>query len=250
MQVVLLLMALSGIFSWMAFDNGSVLVGSIFALLIIAPFLAIVVAMVRKRSGRTGPMFGKYSKAVGAISVIVVLGAVGYAVYWSFWTPKEHKGPVADISAMEDACHDMGGKFYPTAAEFGGPAPHPVIAFVEDSVGYSDAEIGGYDGPREWGGRDLEPADVQLIACLEEPDDGDFLTDCQFTSSSLPLYQGRYEVTLREAATGRAVVTTEILGKASPDCPSSVLTKGDNPKIHTEPDLAEYQRVLGEYVEN
>ncbi|MGW6423233.1 hypothetical protein ACWF82_11215 [Nocardia sp. NPDC055053] len=247
LQIVLILMALAGIFSWMAFANGSVLVGVIFALLALAPLLALVVAMVRKRTGATGPLFGK-SKAVGAIALVTVVCAVGYAVYWTFWTPKEHEGTLANIGDMEPACHDMGGKFFPTAAEFTGPAPHPVVAFVDEQVGTSKAEIGGFDTPREWGGRDLKPADVQLIACLDEPDDGKFLTDCEFTGSSLPLYQGRYDVTIREAKTGRKVGTAQMSGKSTPDCPFSALTKGDNPKIHTEPDLAEYQRVLGRFV--
>ncbi|MFD5175026.1 hypothetical protein ACFWM1_04390 [Nocardia sp. NPDC058379] len=249
LQLVLILMALAGLFSWMAFTNGSVVVAVIFALLALAPLIAIVVAMVRKRTGATGPLFGKQSRVVGVIALVTVIGAVGYAVYWTFWTPKEYEGQLANVRDMESACHDMGGKFFPSAAEFGGPAPHPVVAFVDEQVGgVSEAEIGGSDAPREWGGRGLQPADVQLIACLDEAEDGKFLTDCKFTSSTLPLYQGRYDVTIREARTGREVGTVELAGKSTPDCPFSALTKGDNPKIHTEPDLAEYQRALAEFV--
>ncbi|GAD83750.1 hypothetical protein FEK33_05165 [Nocardia asteroides NBRC 15531] len=248
LQVVLILMGLAGLFSWMAFTSGSAVVGVIFALLALAPIIAIVVVTVRKRTGATGPLFGRQSRAVGVIALVVVLGAVGYAVYWTFWTPKAYEGTLAEVRDMESACHDMGGKFFPGSAEFTGPAPHPVVAFVQDQVGVSQAELGGSQTPREWGGSGLKPADVQLIACLDEPDDGPFLTDCKFTSSSLPLYQGRYEVTIREARTGREVATVRMSGKSTPDCPYSVLTKGEDPKIHTEPDLAEYQRVLGGFV--
>ncbi|MFJ7279923.1 hypothetical protein [Kitasatospora sp. NPDC098663] len=103
--------------------------------------------------------------------------------------------------------------------------------------------------PDYWSGTHLDPYRVQLIACLGSPDEGEFLTDCKFTSDTLKLYRGTYEVTVYEARTGKKVGTEQLLGSAKPSCPSMVYLKKDVSKLHSEPEFADYQQVLRKYVE-
>ena len=147
---------------------------------------------------------------------------------------------------MRDLCNSQ-QKFYPDAAAFTGPAPHPIMVFAAtDSVGLDEVRV-EYSAPEQW--RPTNAADVQLVACLDDVDDGPFITDCKFTDGTLPLYQGRYHGAVFEAHTGKKVGPVSVDGVNAPKCPGSALTRGDNPKIYSEPDLAALRSALGDKVD-
>ncbi|MFI9503075.1 hypothetical protein [Nocardia sp. NPDC052566] len=250
-RLFILFIVLAGIFSAYAFKNGGVLVGIIFAGLAVAPIVAVIVSVRNKRRGNvpSGPVSGR-TRAMRWGAAGVVLLAVGYAVFWTFLVPKESDKALKSTRDLEPGCAGlMARKYFPQTATYGGPGPHPIAIFVKDDSDFTDPASLGSDHPDHWQGAKLDPARVQLIACLDKPDTGDHLTDCEFNGGKLPLYRGTYDVTLYEAKTGDKVAEERITGVSTPKCPFSALTKGKNPKLHTEPDFAEYRSVLGKYVD-
>ncbi|WP_043651271.1 hypothetical protein [Nocardia thailandica] len=247
-RLFLLLAVFSGVLSVLAFQQGGPLPGVIFALVAASPVIALVVSLVRtRRNGGERRPFGRGARiAVAVVSVAGLVGA-GYSAYWMFLVPKASDAELTSASALEKVCHTP-RKYFPDAAAFTGAGPHPIAIFLANESDGLDHDSLDYSAPAAWNPKD--PRTVQLVACFDDVDSGPFLADCTFTSGSLPQYQGRYRGTVYEAHTGKEVGSVAVSGKNSSDCPFSALTKGDNPRLHTEPDLAEYQRALGTYVGN
>ncbi|MFD9963059.1 hypothetical protein [Amycolatopsis sp. NPDC058986] len=245
-QLFVLLVGLAVLFSVIAFQNGNVPIGVLFALVAASPVAFLVFAAVRGKQGtRQAPGSKGRTLAVRLIAVAVV-AAIGYGGYWVLFAPKAADTP-ARVSELKTGCSS---KYFPQNDAYTGTGPHPIGVFVTDDAGYANIASMGTEVPPQWDDIRLNPRQVQVIACLDKPDDGPYLKDCAFTSDSLKLYQGMYDVTLYEAKTGKKIGTEKMRGSEKPSCPSMTLTKRGTTSIHTEPDSAGYRAVLGKYVDN
>ncbi|UGT61796.1 hypothetical protein [Nocardia asteroides] len=217
------------------------------------------------RSRRTGPSVlswrgtsdNRKVAVILAVIVVVALPFVGYYAYREYFGWPDYR-LITDEDDFTDGCGDP-RKYFPHAAAFAGPAPHPIIAFRNDGI---DATGPGYprqvqtsrwpaSRPAQW--MAAGPADYQLIACLGRAEAGDYLQDCVFSSGRLPLHRGRYHVTVYEAKTGKEVGKETMNGAVISDdpdpCPVFVWYRGAPPALFTEPTLDEFRSVLGEYVD-
>ncbi|HSZ29506.1 MAG TPA: hypothetical protein VK784_07100, partial [Pseudonocardiaceae bacterium] len=203
---------------------------------------------------RGGVNIGKRQIVTGAVAVAVFLAVVGSAGYWLFGMPKENDKPLWTRGDLESGCYGSGGRrYFPQNDAYGGSGPHPIAVFVDDNPGSPsslDASLGDeQDHPDYWNGDRGDPHRVQLIACLDEAEDGQFVTDCRFTSGTIPQYSRIYDVTVYEARTGRKVGTERIAGDGKPDCPYMVFTEDKSPRLYTKPDFTEFRNLLAKYVE-
>lgn len=250
--LILPMLALASM-SALSFRDHGYFPGVVFALLAISPIVWVVMAARARKSAALRPrptarLATPRARVLLAAAVVVALGAVGYSVYWGFWVPKASHDPITHIADLAGACNDLGREYYPDAAAYSGSSPHPVAIFVRDTADKLKGTSPSNDAPREWNGQGLDVHDVQLIACLGEASDGKYLGNCQFSDGKLPRYQGIYDTTLYEATTGKKVGEARLAGSTTSECPYVVFTKGGNPKLHTQPDLAEFRRALGKFV--
>ncbi|MFF3066840.1 hypothetical protein [Kitasatospora sp. NPDC057936] len=254
-RLIVLLIALAVLFSVFGFQGGNPFVGVLFAAVAVAPFGYLVYAVVRRRRG---PLDGKAvtpaqrQRRTWALRVVALamVGAIGYGGYWVVFEPHASDKALRSLSDFESGCGgSLARKYFPQAAEHTGPGPHPVAMFDISESGSSHPVYPSLEAPDYWSANKLDPHRVQLLACLDEPDEGDLLTTCKFTTDSLKLYRGVYNVTVYEARTGRKLGNERLLGSAKAACPSMVYLGKNVDKLHTSPEFADYQQVLKKYVE-
>ncbi|MFJ3218063.1 hypothetical protein ACIPLC_19325 [Kitasatospora sp. NPDC086801] len=255
-KLIVLLAAISVVFSMIAFNGGNAPIGVLFAVVAASPVLFLGYAVAtRKRAaaGTARPLTpGQRKGRTIAVRVVALamVGVLGYGVYWVIFEPKASDKALSRISDLDAGCAgNVARKYFPKTAAHTGAGPHPVAMFTVSESGSSHPAYPSTGSPDYWSGTHLDPYRVQLIACLDSPDEGEFLTDCTFTSDTLKLYRGVYEVTVYEARTGKKIGTEKLLGSTKPSCPGMVYLKKDVSKLHTEPEFTDYQQVLRKYVE-
>jgi hypothetical protein len=203
---------------------------------------------------RRGAKFGKQQIIAGATAAAALLAVIGSAGYWLFGMAKASDTPMRTLVDLESGCYGSGGRrYFPQNDAYGGSGPHPIAVFLDDTSGNPNpldaSSSDGQDQPDYWNWDRGDLHRVQLIACLGEVEDGQFVTDCRFTSDTVPQYSGVYAVTVYEARTGREVGTERIAGDGKPDCPDMVFTEDKNPLLYTQPDITELHNLLAKYVE-
>ncbi|MGG2464539.1 hypothetical protein ACO0M4_33075 [Streptomyces sp. RGM 3693] len=253
-KLMVLLIGIAVIFSVIAFKGGNPFVGVLFAVVAAAPviYLGYAVANRGKAGGAQHPPQQRRQRTLllRATALVMVL-AVGYGVYWVMFQPKANDKALSRVSDFETGCGDgIARKYFPQAADHTGAGPHPIAMFTISESGSSQQVFPTSGTADYWSGNTLDPHRVQLIACLDSPDEGEFLTDCKFTTDSIKLYRGVYDVTVYEARTGKEVGSEQLRGSGKPNCPGMVYLKRGTDKLHTEPEFADYQAVLRKYVDN
>jgi hypothetical protein len=184
------------------------------------------------------------------ITLVVLLVPAGIGLYWLIAVPKA--SDARDVSDLRPACQEGGERrYFPQLDAYTGTGTHPIaIFFFERASGAERAEPDP-NQPEYWNGLNLNAMRVQLIACLSRSNgaDGSILVYCELGRAKIPLYRGRYDVTLYEARTGRVVATEHLRGTDDLRCPPPPFDRPTPGALYTKPDLAEYQSVLGRYVE-
>ncbi|WP_411122447.1 hypothetical protein [Streptomyces sp. x-19] len=256
-KLMVLLVGIAVLFSVIAFKGGNPLVGLLFVVVAAAPVLYVGYAVAtRRRAGGTSArgagaqQRGQRTLLLRATAVVTVL-AVGYGVYWVMCEPKANDKALSRVSDLDTGCGSgIARKYFPQTAEHTGAGPHPVAMFTISESGSSHPASPTSGTADYWSGNGLDPHRVQLIACLDAPDEGEFLTDCKFTTDTIKLYRGVYDVTVYEARTGKKIGSEKLLGSRQPNCPGMVYLKRGTDQLHTEPEFADYQSVLRKYVDN
>ncbi|GAA4526616.1 hypothetical protein [Amycolatopsis samaneae] len=243
-QLFVLLVGLSVLFSVIAFEHGNVPIGVLFALVAVSPvaFLVFAAARGKREPGPGNPGRGR-TLALRLVAVAVV-AAIGYGGYWVLFAPKAADTP-ARVSDLKTGCSS---RYFPQNDAYTGTGPHPIGVFLTDDADFTTIASMGGDVPPPWDDIRLNARQVQVIACLDKPEDGPYLKECAFKSDTLKLYQGVYDVTVYEAKTGKKLGTEQIRGSEKPSCPGMTFTKRGASSIHTEPDTAAYRALLGRYV--
>ncbi|MFF2807911.1 hypothetical protein ACFVT2_12075 [Streptomyces sp. NPDC058000] len=254
-KLMVLLIGIAVIFSVIAFKGGNPFVGVLFAVVAAAPviYLGYAVASRGKAGGaqHLPPQQRRQRTLLRRATALVMVMAVGYGVYWVMFQPKANDKALSRVSDFETGCGaGIARKYFPQAADHTGAGPHPIAMFSISESG-SSRQVFPTSGTADyWSGNTLDPHRVQLIACLDSPDEGEFLTDCKFTTDTIKLYRGVYDVTVYEARTGKQVGSEQLRGSGKPNCPGMVYLKRGTDKLHTEPEFADYQAVLRKYVDN
>ncbi|MFJ5987839.1 hypothetical protein [Lentzea sp. NPDC092896] len=130
----------------------------------------------------------------------------------------EARGPLAKA-----AC-ESGGPFNPTSRPYAGAGPHPIIAHeVLDPASHMQHSSVASSGDATMFLSDVNL--IQLVACVVPVVGARSGTvTCYFTEGDTrdwPLHEASYQVTLREARTGRVVTTVTAAGDetAKDSCP-------------------------------
>lgn len=134
----------------------------------------------------------------------------------------------------------------PAADAYAGPAPHPVAVFDTDFGAIWNTPL----QPPEWMNQS-DPLRYQLVVCLgTSQDGGELIRACEFAGvKRLPLFRGRYVAEVYEAKTAKLLGTEVIIGDAYHGCPILVrFAPNERQWLLSNPDLTEWQRVLGKYV--
>ncbi|TBO61485.1 hypothetical protein EYS09_00830 [Streptomyces kasugaensis] len=256
-KLIVLLLGFAVLFSVIAFNGGNPLVGALFAVLAAAPvlYLGYLLASRRRSGGASaqdpGPGQRRRRTLFVRVTAVVMVAVVGYGVYWVLFEPKANDKALGRVSDFETGCGaGLARKYFPQAADRTGAGPHPIAMFTISESGSPQSLYPTTDTADYWSGNRLDPHRVQLIACLDTPDEGEFLTDCKFTSDTIKLYRGVYDVTVYEARTGKKVGSEQLRGSGKPNCPGLVYLKKGTDKLHTGPEFADYQAVLRKYVDN
>lgn len=243
-RVVVLLVLGAGAFSIFVFKQGGYLQGTVLALFAVL-LLVLSGWSIRRRRANAGPL-SPTAKRVIAVLSIAMLAGVAYSMYWVFRVPRASTKPIEHVYSLRTLCNTP-ARFYPDGAAYTGAAPHPIMVFAaQDSVGLDEVHV-DYPAPPQWSPQDATK--VQLVACLKDVESGPFITDCKFTSATVPLYQGHYRGPVFEVRTGKKVGSVAVDGITGPKCPSAVLTKGDKPRIFSMPDLPRLVSALGDKVD-
>jgi hypothetical protein len=136
-----------------------------------------------------------------------------------------------------------------SAAAYRDPAPHPLAFFP--FTGDSDFATSGK------GAAEPEPKEVQLVACAnlirrvsDTPIAACAYKDHAGSSYYVGYYQGRYQVTVYEARTGRTVGSIRLNGPKNQDCaPEDLVVEGEHiTEREVEPSATDYATALSGYV--
>ncbi|GED98671.1 hypothetical protein [Gordonia crocea] len=242
-RLALLVTVACGVLSLLAFKNGGVFPGIVFAVCALAPIAGWIAFALRGRNA-SQPLNGAAKGILSAVSVVLV-AALAYSVYWTFWSTK----PAKELKYTGDLSKVCDKTYFPQAAEHTGSGPHPIIIFTRSGTGSSLQQVSApYTAPEAWRTRDEHQ--VQLVACLDDVSSGEKVDECEFDKGNVPVYQGRYKGRVVEARTGKKVADVQVDGNRTKDCPMITMIQGDvkDNRLHTKPDFDELQRVLGAYV--
>lgn len=154
-----------------------------------------------------------------------------------------------NLGDLDKVCE--GGVATNTTAYSSGPSPHPIVLFtpsnvnadslVEESVTFKD---------RTWRADSSNVDAAQLVGCFKRTSTGTS-KKCDFRSGGQPVsvdyLSATYELTIREAKTGKSLGTKEVNGP-NLTCPFvSTYNKAD-PKIYASPDDGLTEAAVREFV--
>lgn len=99
---------------------------------------------------------------------------------------------------------------------------------------------------------DEDLSEVQQVACVRRIGWGEKLNTCRYgempgsSAYETSLYQGTWEVDVREARTGRTIATRTLDGETDSTCPSVAFVRnGEAPKDeHTRPSASDVRAAL------
>ncbi|WP_033287950.1 hypothetical protein [Amycolatopsis jejuensis] len=172
---------------------------------------------------------------------LLLLGAVLLTLWFALFRPllSGRPGELPDFAALCGA----DGQAFDKAAAYEGPAPHPIIVFEGGST-VKHADNGAGDRP--------QPDQVQLVGCLRSLGVGAELDGCSYRDGSVrTMRQGRWQIEVHEARTGRVVSTVDLNGRTG-ECPTVVSREHESPGgtvapsdiRGTEPDETAYREAL------
>jgi hypothetical protein len=165
---------------------------------------------------RARELKNRRTKTITAAAVLLIGGLVvgGYAVTQDW----QSKARYEIKRALESVCEDD-DTGVPEAAPYAQTSGLHPIMYVEKTAMGSWLSSYHYLPPSQW--RPQEPADTELVACLEEEQVE--IERCPYTlksgdSATLVRLQWQTVVTLREAQTGKIVASNAIVGEPPREC--------------------------------
>ncbi|WP_157411593.1 hypothetical protein [Actinoplanes rectilineatus] len=164
--------------------------------------------------------------------------------------PQASDRPVRSADDLERVCDRW---YYPESPKYHGSAPHPIVISSRDRLDLDHrtartlnlaAYSGGAADRAAWA---PQPANVQLVACLDFTGGGDELRKCDIDDpepETLSLKEGRYRLAVYEVATRRKVAEVKLTGDDK-GCPWVVVTGSDRTLYSTVADRQLYAALRG-----
>jgi hypothetical protein len=182
---------------------------------------------------------------------VIALGAGAFALFI-------RDRPVA-VEQYRTMCEKPRG--FKQAATLSATPPHPVFVDGYWIIRANNREMFSAAELEVWA--PINPAKVQLVACVRNIGRGEFVKRCDYTGTSnrhsVNLYKTNLQVTVYEARTGKHVATVQIAGDnfgATQDrpidpCPDTLYVRASNPPNTDrdgEPYIREIQNALAPHV--
>jgi hypothetical protein len=140
---------------------------------------------------------------------------------------------------LTDLAEVCAGEGIGRAAAYEGDGPHPIAVF------------GDHPTPEYSAGAQADT--VQLVGCQRSTSGSapEATASCSYEGGyTLTIRQGTYEITVREARTGRVLAVVDIDGERTTDCLDALYVRTDDPSSDQEyltiPDPAAYERALSD----
>ncbi len=148
--------------------------------------------------------------------------------------------------------------YYPKSPKYTtAVAPHPIAISVKDRKDLDFRSTSSYVSlpydvtpvvKAAW--EPKSAAAVQLVACVDLVSIGPRVKNCRIDRpkpSSIPMKEGRYQLSLYEVATRRKLMQARLTGE-NEDCPSFILI-GNDRAVYTDPEDRQLVEILRRYVE-
>ncbi|WP_395571920.1 hypothetical protein [Streptomyces sp. BK79] len=174
-------------------------------------------------------------------------GSSGRPVTPTVPAPESQAETRLDLFSFAGLCQEGGSRPVPRAARVSASGPRPLVVHVNGLLHQFEGS-GGYDRADPF---TPLPERVQLVACARYEGLGKLLKVCRYhlpaeASREISHYEGRYEVRVLEARTGRTLGTHRISGRTSVTCTPFVERGADTQELQPPGDAA-FRGLLGPY---
>ncbi|HEY8454681.1 MAG TPA: hypothetical protein VIL34_03740 [Actinopolymorphaceae bacterium] len=203
-------------------------------------------------SADAGLDFGGYV----LIGLFFVLGVVGSVLWVAVTAPRPSDQPVT-ARPFEVAC-GWPRRYFPDAAEYSGPGPHPLQVVIEEHAGrqtyYTEYALEPSGSWRAVPSYLNNPDETrhELVACLHHTGVGPLVKTCQLRgyATDVPVHRATYDITVYEAKTGREVGRAMIEGARLARCPKTPhhAALQDDVRVYTKPDLTQIHNALSHFI--
>ncbi len=194
---------------------------------------------------------------LGGLLVAVLYGGSQLIGWLSSNDPVASSIPARELSDLAALCDEQDPKFFPDNAAYAGQGQHIIATFQRSTMPTAMllpiATSGDAEVPKAWLPDTDRPEQVALVACVDEPDEGERVGVCSFDSPpvTFDLYRGHYDVTVYEAKTGREVTSVdEVRGEDQGGCPPlTSYREGESPEFYTNVDTTALRAALAPFVD-
>ncbi|MGW7284995.1 hypothetical protein ACWGH4_05780 [Streptomyces sp. NPDC054847] len=205
--------------------------------------VAVLIGLLGRPSGGDGDTGG--SAPTPAFSVAP--GSSGRPVTPTAPVPETPAETRLDLFSFGGLCQEEGSRPVPRAARVSASGPRPLVVHVNGLLHQFEGR-GGYDRADPF---TPLPERVQLVACARYEGLGKLLKECRYESPVeagrvISHYEGRYEVRVLEARTGRLLGTHRMAGRTSATC-TPFVERGADTKEFKPPGDAAFRELLGPY---
>jgi hypothetical protein len=207
-------------------------------------------AAERSVSGLTDPLTG----ASGGPSSGPASSAPGRPVGVTGKVPAGSKASSYKVRKDDDLERVCDRWYYPKSPKYTtAVAPHPILISVRDRKDLdirTPHSIYESDGGAQDAWAPKKPEKVQLVACVDLVTIGPKVKSCRIDKpkpSSIPMKEGRYRLTLYEAATRRKLMETKLTGE-NESCPFFIVIGSDR-SVYSGLEDRQLTEALRRYVE-
>ncbi|MGW4023077.1 hypothetical protein [Streptomyces sp. NPDC005009] len=205
--------------------------------------VAVLIGLLARSSGGDGDTGG--SAAAPAFSVAP--GSSGRPVTPTASVPESPVETRLNLFSFGGLCQEDGSRPVPRAARVSASGPRPLVVHVNGLLRQFEG-AGGYDRADPF---TPLPERVQLVACARYEGMGKLLRVCRYeepaeASREISHYEGRYEVRILEARTGRLLGTHHMAARTAAAC-TPFVERGADTKEFEPPGDAAFRDLLGPY---
>ncbi|MDT0571741.1 hypothetical protein RM704_30515 [Streptomyces sp. DSM 3412] len=205
--------------------------------------VAVLIGLLGRPSGGDGDPGA--DSAIPAFSVAP--GSAGRPITPTAPVPESPVETRLNLFSFGGLCQEDGSRPVPRAARVSASGPRPLVVHVNGLLHQFEGS-GGYDRADPF---TPLPERVQLVACARYEGLGKLLKVCRYhlpaeASREISHYEGRYEVRVLEARTGRVLGTHRIAGRTSVTCTPFVERGADSEEFQPPGDAA-FRELLGPY---
>ncbi|MFF9049399.1 hypothetical protein [Streptomyces parvulus] len=205
--------------------------------------VAVLIGLLGRPSGGDGDTGADASPPAFSVEP----GPSGWPVTPTAPAPESPAETRLNLFSFGGLCQEDGRRPVPRAARVSASGPRPLVVHVNGLLHQFEGS-GRHDRADPFAPL---PERVQLVACAQYEGPGKLLKVCRYqlpaeASREISHYEGRYEVRVLEARTGRTLGTHRISGRTSVTC-TPFVERGADTKEFQPPGDAAFRELLGPY---